>query len=159
MKLFILRHAEAEPQQTSDDQRCLTVQGRKDAFRVLQAAQERMSNIARIWASPYVRAQQTAEIAQIFLNQIPIETFDFLVPDVDPALVYANLNLFREQNLHLPNSGLLVVSHQPLVGSLINQLCGKANGFYPMGTSSLAALQCREVVAPSLADLLWLEQV
>jgi phosphohistidine phosphatase len=159
VNIYILRHGEAEAQQTSDEARRLTERGRRETYKVLQAAQSRMPNVLSVWASPLIRAQQTAVIAQEFLGGAALETCDFIVPEANPSLLYQRLNEFCERYKHLPSAGLLLVSHQPLVGYVLNQLCGSENGFYPMATSSLAALRCQDVVAPSLADFLWLECV
>ncbi len=60
MKVWILRHGEAEPQARSDDQRNLTEHGRKQVLR--SAAQLIGQPLDAIVASPYVRAQQTAAL-------------------------------------------------------------------------------------------------
>ncbi|MGH8353342.1 MAG: histidine phosphatase family protein, partial [Pseudomonas sp.] len=58
MRLWLLRHGEAEPQARSDAERALTKHGRKE---VLKAAGHLAGRpLAAILASPYVRAQQTA---------------------------------------------------------------------------------------------------
>lgn len=58
MKLWLLRHGEAEPHASRDSERRLTAHGRKE---VLQSA-ARLAGLPLdgILASPYVRAQQTA---------------------------------------------------------------------------------------------------
>ncbi len=56
MKLWVLRHGQAEPQRSSDAERNLTAHGRQE---VLHSAAHLIGQpLAAIYASPYVRAQQ-----------------------------------------------------------------------------------------------------
>lgn len=155
MTIFILRHGQAEPQRTTDDARQLTDKGRTDTARVIRARLDDMRSLTQIWASPLVRAQQTAEIAASYFPRLEIQTTDLLVPEASPQVLTKWL---YEINAHgnEDNQSLLLISHQPLVGSLLNWLCGKPNDFYPMGTSSLAAIRA-QVIAADMADLLWLD--
>lgn len=154
MTIFILRHGQAEAQITTDEARRLTDKGQSDTARVLAARVKDMP-IAQIWSSPLVRAQQTAKIAVSFFPQLEIQTTELLVPEGNPE---ALMRWLERLDLQLASSeqSILLVSHQPLVGSLINRLCGKPDGFYPMGTSSLAAISV-QVIADAMCDLLWLD--
>ena len=62
MRLWLLRHGEAEPQAASDAARELTAHGRKEVQQA--AAQLAGRPLTAIVASPYVRAQQTAELVR-----------------------------------------------------------------------------------------------
>lgn len=154
MTIFILRHGQAEAQITTDDARRLTDKGRNDTARIVQAHIADMP-LAQIWASPLVRAQQTAEIAASYFPRLKIQTTDLLVPEANPR---ALMNWLQELNAQIDGSdqSVLLVSHQPLVGALVNLLCGKPGDYYPMGTSSLAAIHA-QVIAAGLGDLLWLD--
>lgn len=154
MTIFILRHGQAEAQITTDDARRLTDKGRNDTARIVQARIADMP-LAQIWASPLVRAQQTAEIAASYFPRLKIQTTDLLVPEANPR---ALMNWLQELNAQIDGSdqSVLLVSHQPLVGALVNLLCGKPGDYYPMGTSSLAAIHA-QVIAAGLGDLLWLD--
>ena len=60
MKLWVLRHGEAEPRANSDAERRLTAHGREQ---VLHSAARLLGQpLQAIIASPYVRAQQTAAL-------------------------------------------------------------------------------------------------
>jgi len=80
MQLFILRHGEAQSVAPSDAQRQLTARGRLQVEQILQASLSAMGDVDCIYASPYIRAQQTAEIASRVLR-LPIVTCEQLVPD------------------------------------------------------------------------------
>lgn len=62
MKLWLLRHGEAEPQARRDAERRLTAHGIKEALK--SAAQLAGQPLDGILASPYVRAQETAELVR-----------------------------------------------------------------------------------------------
>jgi len=154
MTIFILRHGQAEAQITTDDARQLTGKGRNDTARIVQARIADMP-LAQIWASPLVRAQQTAEIAASYFPRLKVQTTDLLVPEANPR---ALMNWLQELNAQIDGAdqSVLLVSHQPLVGALVNLLCGKPGDYYSMGTSSLAAIHA-QVIAAGLGDLLWLD--
>jgi len=154
MTIFILRHGQAEAQMTTDAARQLTDKGRSDTARIVQA---RLADLplAQIWASPLVRAQQTAEIAASYFPRLKIQTSDLLVPEANPQVLMNWLDELNAQFIGTDRS-ILLVSHQPLVGTLVNRLCGKSDDYYPMGTSSLAAIRA-QVIAADMGDLLWLD--
>lgn len=154
MTIFILRHGQAEAQITTDDARQLTNKGRSDTDKVMQARVADMASVTEIWASPLVRAQQTATIAAGYFPQLSIQTTDLLVPEANPLGLMEWLDALNSKQA--TDQSILLVSHQPLVGLLINKLCNKPNDYYPMGTSSLAAIQT-PIVAVGMGDLLWLD--
>jgi len=156
MTIFILRHGQAEAQVTTDEVRKLTDKGRNDTERVVRSRVSVMASLKQIWASPLVRAQQTAVIAASYFPDLIIQTTELLVPEANPQALIDWLDEINSQQLIDSNQSILLVSHQPLVGSLVNKLCSKPNDYYPMGTSSLAAIDAR-VVAADMGDLLWLD--
>lgn len=156
MTIFILRHGQAEAQITTDDVRRLTDKGRTDTDKVVQARVADMASVSAIWASPLVRAQQTATIAANYFPQLTIQTTDLLIPEANPLALMEWLETINAEQLQAANKSILLVSHQPLVGLLVNKLCNKPNDYYPIGTSSLAAIQA-PVIAVGMGDLLWLD--
>jgi phosphohistidine phosphatase len=134
MKLWILRHGEAQNRARTDAERELTDNGRAE---VLSTAASLMGQPLRwIIASPYVRAQQTAELVRQALGfSEAVVTVPWLTPDSDPRKVLDNLDLYASDNV-------LVVSHQPLVGSLIGlAVHASLQQAEPMHTASLAELE------------------
>lgn len=113
MKLWVLRHGEAEPYGSRpDSERALTAHGREEALR--SAAQLIGQPITAIYASPYLRAQQTAELVRDALGFLPeIRTVEWLTPDNRPQAV-------AEQLVSVDYA--LLVSHNPLVGNLLGYL-------------------------------------
>jgi len=132
MKVWVLRHGEAESHARSDAERELTAQGREEVLR--SAAQLIGQPIQAIIASPYVRAQQTAQLVREALGFEPeIRTEAWLAPDSNPLSVVDHLD---------SADNILLVSHNPLVGSLISYLQhGHLREPQPMSTASLAELE------------------
>ncbi len=132
MKLWILRHGEAQAHARSDAERSLTEHGRGEVLR--SAAHLIGQPISSIIASPYVRAQQTAQLVREALGfQADIRTVPWLTPDANPPQVLEHLDT---------DDNVLLVSHQPLVGSLISFLQhGHLRQSQPMHTASLAELE------------------
>jgi phosphohistidine phosphatase len=149
VNVFIMRHGEAESVAETDMQRELTEEGRNDIAQMAMSYKEDLSHVDSIWASPYIRAQQTAHIMSEHLS-VPVITQAFLPPNANPAEVLDNLELHRKQTV-------LIVSHQPLVGTLVDGLAALEPGQYRMGTGSLAYLST-EVYANGCCELLWLHQ-
>ncbi|MFJ2367590.1 phosphohistidine phosphatase SixA [Pseudomonas sp. NPDC087697] len=132
MKVWVLRHGQAEPHARSDAERELTQQGREEVLR--SAAQLIGQPIQAIIASPYMRAQQTAQLVREALGFEPeIRTVPWLAPDNNPLTVVDQLDSAEN---------ILLVSHNPLVGNLIGFLQhGHLRAPQPMSTASLAELE------------------
>ncbi|MBV4454679.1 MULTISPECIES: phosphohistidine phosphatase SixA [Pseudomonas] len=132
MKVWILRHGEAEGHAPTDAERNLTEHGRAEVLR--SAAHLIGQPLGAIIASPYVRAQQTAHLVREALGfDADIRTVPWLTPEGNPSQVLENLD---------SDDNVLLVSHQPLVGSLISFLQhGHQRQPQPMYTASLAELE------------------
>lgn len=113
MKLWVLRHGEAEPHGVRPDpERVLTVHGREEVL--LSAGRLMGEPLRAIYASPYVRAQQTAQLVREALGFAPeLITVDWLTPETRPTEVLRHLE---------DQDDVLLVSHNPLVGSLLGLL-------------------------------------
>lgn len=151
MKLWLLRHGEAEPRARTDAERNLTEQGRLDVAEM--AAHLLNQPLQAILVSPYQRAQQTAEIVRQVLGfSGACETVPWATPDSDVR--EAMLYLDRRSEQHL-----LLVTHQPFVGALGGWLVhGQRGESLPMATSSLAELE-GEALAAGLMHLASLRHV
>jgi len=143
MKLWVLRHGEAEPHGSKphDSDRALTDNGRKE---VLRSAAELIGEpLTAIYSSPYRRAQETALLVREALGFEPeVRTVDWLTPEIDP-------NKVAEQLVSVSN--VLLVSHNPLVGNLLSYLQHGA-GYPPekVGTAGLAELEGNELLIGSM---------
>jgi phosphohistidine phosphatase len=134
MKVWVLRHGEAQNQAASDEARELTPAGRTQ---VLHSTALLVGvPLDGILASPYVRAQQTASLVHGALGRTePVLTVPWLTPDSSPLHTAGELERLGWENI-------LLVSHQPLVSALLSVLeTGQAINEHPMGTASLAELE------------------
>lgn len=109
MTLWLLRHGEAEARARIDAERPLTERGRKEVRR--NAERLRGRPLQYILASPYLRAQQTAEIVREVLGlALPLTTVDWATPDDSPRDAANRLDSYPGH--------CLLVSHNPLLGQL-----------------------------------------
>ncbi|MCF4996678.1 phosphohistidine phosphatase SixA [Pseudomonas syringae] len=142
MKIWVLRHGEAVPHGSKPDpERELTAQGCNE---VLSTATELVGQpLTAIYSSPYLRAQQTAQLVREALGFEPeIRTVDWLTPEVDPDKVAEQL---------VAVSDVLLVSHNPLVGNLLSYL-QHGLGFPPVrvSTAGLAEVEGDELVVGAM---------
>lgn len=155
MQVFVLRHGQAEPQQTTDEARNLTEKGRADVMLSISNSLSELLQLKQIWASPLVRAQQTAYITREILLakgiQVSVEITDLIAPESDPFELFELL-----QKINSPS--VLLASHQPFAGKFLDVFCGEPRGTYSMDTSSLALVEC-EVAAQDCGNLRWLKHV
>lgn len=135
MKLWMLRHGEAEPYQYKDAERQLTDHGRQQ---VMQAVDNAAGQVfSHVICSPYIRARQTAEI---FLSGLgydkEVQIADWLTPDTGVR------EAMRQLTLQDAQQSLLLIGHQPLLGNLAGWLGeGSASAGPGFATATLACLQ------------------
>lgn len=134
MKLWLLRHGEAERQARTDAERPLTRHGCQEIERAAVHLAGRP--LQTILSSPYLRARQTAERVRAALGGRPeLVIVDWLTPDSDPRQA---LNQLAERG----EEELLLASHQPFIGALAGLLIyGHRQDPVPMLTGSLAELE------------------
>ena len=141
MRIWILRHGEAERETRHDPERALTERGRDDAKAAGEFLARATASDLIVFASPYKRAQQTAHTALKAMPHHDIVTVDWLQPDTDPRDVLQRLD---ELSVH----EVLLVSHQPLVSALAGVLTdGDYRAGPPMHTASLLELKLKHVGA------------
>ncbi|MFP4262858.1 MAG: phosphohistidine phosphatase SixA [Halomonas sp.] len=134
-RLWLMRHGEAGPG-TPDSERELTARGRAEAGRMAAwLAGPDGPGEARLLASPYRRARQTARLVGEALA-LEVETLSLLTPDDAPGPVS---DWLLAQPAGRP---LILVSHMPLVGALAGLLVeGRADRGPGFPTAGVAALE------------------
>lgn len=146
--LLIMRHGEAGAG-SPDASRELTARGLAEAARMgtwLAGREDLDLARLRLAASPYRRAQQTAERVGEALG-VPVETLPCITPDDPPQAV---VDWLLEQDDDRP---LLLVSHMPLVGALTGLLVeGRGDRGLGFPTAAVAELDA-EVRAAGCARL------
>lgn len=116
MKIFIMRHGEAEHFAASDSERQLTPAGVANSIKVAkECAGNGFNHFDCVLVSPYVRAQQTWDaIAENFTTQAVYDSDD-ITPYGQSDDVYEYLCAMAESK---GIQSILLVSHLPLVGYL-----------------------------------------
>ena len=134
MKLWLLRHGEAESRAPSDELRELTAAGRVAVLR--SAAEMQGADLQLVLTSPYVRARQTAALVQQHLGWTgELQRADWATPDGEPERALAELERRGVERL-------LLVTHNPFVGELAGWLLhGHRQAPVPMGTACLLCLE------------------
>lgn len=139
MKLWLLRHGQAQAEARSDAERQLTDDGRNEVRQSLERL--RGCSVEAIFVSPYVRAQQTAALVRDGLELPAVQTVPWLTPESDPRESLVQLQ-------RLSGREILLVSHQPFIGALGGLLVhGHRQQPLPMHTASLALLEGEELIA------------
>lgn len=149
MKLFIVRHGEAESQAPSDAERQLTARG----VAALEGLWEGLAGQVKptmLLVSPYVRAQQTADVIARYYPGVKRQTLDCITPDDDPRRVLAWLGQQADPD------GWMLVSHMPLVALLTGLLTEADGSRVPFATGTVACLEM-EVMAAGGGRLIWQE--
>lgn len=138
MKLFILRHGEAEPFMQPDADRVLTQKGVLAVQSVGERLKAESIKIDTIVVSPYVRTQQTLDNFQMKYGAVAdIHTDSAITPDGLISDVYKLLSGYDK------NSCVMLISHLPLVSILVANLVTGAKSDmhqYPMAPASLAEI-------------------
>lgn len=149
MLVVIIRHGEAAVG-VPDAKRELTRRGREEvqnALAVYRAYRRRsaigeISGESRFWASPLLRAQQTAALIVNELGKKGVtpsfESSTLLEPEMDPIDVVALLERAETQGV----TELWLVAHNPLLSNLLSLLTdGKLNSQPPLATAEIVELE------------------
>ena len=138
MKVWIMRHGDAP---YIDGERQLSEQGKQDvahmSLRLAQVLREANLELELMLASPYLRAQQTADIVEQTLNDAKVSPFvreqePLLRSESDPAMTASYVQA-------LPQSTILLVSHMPLVANLLASWVPQQGRYF--ATSAIAELE------------------
>lgn len=148
MRLYLSRHGQAVSQAPTDAERPLTETGRAALLAHWQLMRSNGITVSALIASPYVRAQQTADCIEQVYGDLPRVTCEQLVPDAHPG------QLFDWLLANPPAEHTVLVSHMPLVAQLTASWTGSAERIgFNVGT--VASLDV-DVAAAGGARLLWL---
>ncbi|MGY8850465.1 MAG: phosphohistidine phosphatase SixA [Pseudomonadales bacterium] len=151
MKLYLLRHGDAvnsyPVNSYSDSNRQLSSYGREQVVTIALDHRLESAAIERVVSSPYRRAVQTTEI---FIQAVGlhhrIDWLDDLTPQGDLRAIEGFLQRTNVETV-------LMVTHLPLVGLLIDYLTGETGT--RMGTANLASLSM-DFPAQGTASLNWI---
>ena len=146
MRLYFLRHAEAEQLAASDFERKLTTRGVKRTKTAAQVLLKLGIEPEHIYSSPRVRALQTAEIVAAALN-LPVE--------VDDGLDFRfDLEVVEDLIDDLPlDAEVMFVGHEPGMSEVVEELTG---AFVAMKKGGMARVDVDYVTEPLRGQLIWL---
>lgn len=117
MKLYFMRHGEASDDAPTDELRPLTEKGKKRIQNAAKVLKKMNVTLDTIYASPRVRAKQTAEIvAEVLGNEVEISddvNFHFNVDRLK------NLLTGKNEEAHV-----MFVGHNPSMSELIQTITG-----------------------------------
>lgn len=140
MKLWIVRHADAEPVKTRDADRALTSKGQKQAQALASYLKGLRIKPDAILSSPYVRARQTAEaLSAALLPTHGLIEEKALGCGMMPEDIRDVLVGYGEE------ASVMLVGHEPDLSTLISWLCGQMGGGIEMKKCSFAALDLATV--------------
>ena len=155
MNLYILRHGLAvergKPGFKNDADRPLTAKGKQRLRRITKAMDAMGASFNVILASPFVRAQQTAQIvAEAFKLSKKLILSDHLTPSGSPKALIEQIN-----ELKPPPTNVLIVGHEPYLSKLVALLAAgntglrlelKKGGLAQLQTTRLRYGRCAEIV-------------
>lgn len=141
MRVYLMRHAAAEESAAGGDaQRRLTEQGRVDAREAGNALRDRNEKVDLILSSPRLRARETAELVAAAIGA-PVEVRQELTCGATNEVFW---DVLRSEDA---DKTLLLVAHNPDLGTFVSSLISRVVGFSP------ATLCC---VDPDAGTLLWI---
>ncbi|AUV00278.1 phosphohistidine phosphatase SixA [Phytobacter ursingii] len=134
MQVFIMRHGDAALDAASDSVRPLTPCGCDESRQMATWLKGQKVDVERVLVSPFLRAEQTlSEVGQCMSLPDNVDVLPELTPCGDVGLVSAYLQALANEG----TSSVLVISHLPLVGYLVSELCPGETP--PMFTTSAIA--------------------
>jgi phosphohistidine phosphatase len=113
-----MRHGDAVLGADDDAARALTSLGREQSRAMAIWLHQQMPHVDRVLVSPYLRAQQTWQSISELFGDVPSEALDELVPHGHAGQVCDYLRALENDV-----DNLLIISHLPLVGYLVADLC------------------------------------
>ncbi len=120
MQVFIMRHGDAALDAASDSVRPLTACGCDESRQMATWLKGQKVDIERVLVSPFLRAEQTLDVVKEAMS-LPVKTevLPELTPCGDIGLVSDYLHVLARDGV----SAVMVISHLPLVGYLVAELC------------------------------------
>ena len=134
MQLYILRHADADTEAATDSARTLSAKGEEQARLVAQFCRALGIQPGVIFASPLVRAQQTAKPVGKELR-VEITTARWLACGAKPDAILAELAALK----NVP--AVMLVGHEPDLGNLVAHLLGADGGTIHVRKASLTFVE------------------
>jgi phosphohistidine phosphatase len=151
MKIYILRHAEAELRGpgVAEADRKLTPEGKRELRPVLRLAREAGVAPEAILTSPWTRALETATAANQAFGGLQLIETKALLPDVQPAQIWGEIRSLR------PLKEIMVVGHEPHLSRLAGFLL-EAPVAIDMKKAAIIRIDVEEREGPPRGVLKWM---
>lgn len=153
MQVYLLRHGIAEEGKpgSPDSARALVPEGKRKLKEVLGVARGAGVKPSLVLTSPFRRAVETAQIAvaELGLNKSDMVQVQELIPTGDPAQVWAEMRLYKEE------PALLLVGHEPLFSQLTAYLLGTPALLVDFKKGALARIDIEAFGAQPRGVLRW----
>jgi phosphohistidine phosphatase len=155
MLLYIVRHGIAidreDPKCPSDPERYLTPEGHARTKEVAKSIAAFVDTPKVLISSPYVRAEQTAEIFAEALDysKANIEKSEFLLPGAEPSAFLRELS--RKKSV----DSVMCFGHAPQLDELISAALGAKKDLTELKKAGVACVELSRV-HPATGKLLWL---
>ncbi|MDD1783225.1 phosphohistidine phosphatase SixA [Enterovibrio sp. ZSDZ35] len=154
MRIYIMRHGEAQTFAATDEERALTERGEQQSIEMARWLANELPNgqLDMVLVSPYLRAQQTWQGCSTVLPQAKrVLTEEGITPYGDSGQVATYLRALAE--VDTPAS-ILLVSHLPLVGYLTAEFAPDMQPpMFP--TSSISCVDFD--IESGASEVLWLK--
>lgn len=151
MDLYLIRHAEAvsrEDEQYEDADRPLTENGRGQSRALAKALVARGIQFDAVFASPLVRARQTAE--ELLQNMHgPLAELEFC-NHLKPGGKFRKLNRFL---VGLAAESVALIGHEPDLSELAGRLIGSRKVNLDLAKGGLALIKCDGAPGKGLGQL------
>jgi phosphohistidine phosphatase len=155
MQLYIVRHGIAidreDPKCPPDPERHLTEEGVEKTRQVAKGVAALQTGADLLLSSPYVRANQTAELFAEVLDypRQKIRRTDLLLPGAEPSL------LFRELAKEKQASSVFLFGHAPQLDDFIATALGSKRHVTALKKAGVAVIELKRV-SPPMGRLVWL---
>ena len=155
MQLYIVRHGIAvdreDPKCPPDPERYLTEEGVEKTKQVAAGVAAMGVTADLLFTSPYVRAEQTAEIfaAALEYAKQKIRRTDLLLPGAEPSLLFRDLAKERQA------SSVFLFGHAPQLDDIIATALGSKRHLTALKKAGVALIELKRI-SPPLAALVWL---
>lgn len=138
MLIHLFRHGDA-PFDVSCGERSLSLQGKIETRQIVEQHLKELSQLQLIVCSPVLRARQTLEVLTESLNYSGQLLFEDVLRSEGSVLGVEHCIDTLVNSLQVEH--LLLLSHQPLIGQILEYLTDESGLAWSMNTSSLASLE------------------
>ena len=135
MRLYLMRHGEAEPGLDYDSNRSLTARGHENNLSVARQWRTRITHMPIAFCSPFLRAQQTAADLRSIIPGLEFTSSDWLLPSEAIATVFNQLSAASKKQVvaiagasnssdvnEIAAQDILLIGLNPLLSQVWNKL-------------------------------------